>query len=218
MRIVLLGPPGAGKGTQAKVLSNNLKLAHLSTGDMFRDAVKSGSVAGKKLSEYMQQGLLVPDETVNEIITQKLKDESIQNNFVLDGYPRTLPQAVELDKFLKSNKIPLDYVIYMQASEDVVISRLTGRRVCEKCGYNYHIKNIPPKKSGICDYDGAELYQRKDDEEETVRRRWKVYSEQTALLIDYYAGKAILREVDGDLDVDALNKYLNALFQNENLS
>ncbi len=218
MRLVLLGPPGAGKGTQAKVLSQKLNLAHLSTGDMFRQAVKKNDETGRKLASFMQQGLLVPDEMVNHVVAERLKDKnSHQGNFILDGYPRTRPQAEVLDKFLIDNKIPLDIVIYMETSQGTVIERLTGRRVCEKCGFNYHIKNIKPKKDGICDTCGGKLIQRKDDNKETVLKRIKIYNEQTAELIGYYKNKGILSTVSGDLEVDKLYKVLYKLFDEKGL-
>lgn len=217
MRMLLLGPPGAGKGTQARVLSQNLNLAHLSTGDIFREAAKRQDEIGRKLTEYMNKGQLVPDEIVNQAVVEKLKDKSIQDRFILDGYPRTEDQAVALDEFLAANKIPLDLVIYMQASEKVIIERLTGRLVCEKCAANFHIKNIPPEKDGICDKCGARLLQREDDKEETVRKRLKVYEQQTAGLINYYKKQGILNTVSADLQVDKLYKVLYELFKQKRL-
>ncbi len=217
MRLVLLGPPGAGKGTQANVLSQKLNLVHLSTGDIFRETAKGQSETGKKLSGYMQRGQLVPDEMVNQVIIEKLKDKSLRDRFVLDGYPRTKPQAAVLDKFLKINKIPLDIVIYMQASNEIIISRLTGRRVCEKCGFNYHIKNIKPKREGICDICGGKLIQREDDKKKTVLKRIEVYNKQTKELIDYYRAQGLLHTVSGDLEVDKLYKVLYKLFKEKGL-
>ncbi len=217
MRLVLLGPPGAGKGTQAKVLSQKLNLAHLSTGEMFRQAVKKNDETGNKLASFMQQGLLVPDEMVNHVVAERLKDKNIQDDFILDGYPRTYQQAQVLDKFLIDNKIPLDIVVYMETSQDTIIERLTGRRVCEKCGFNYHIKNIRPKKDGICDACSGKLIQRKDDNKETVLKRIKVYNEQTAELIGYYKDKGILSTVSGNLEVDKLYKVLYKLFDEKGL-
>ncbi len=217
MRLILLGPPGAGKGTQAKVLSQKLNLVHLSTGDIFRESAKRSDEIGQRLAGYMQRGQLVPDEIVNQIVIKKLKDKRIQNRFILDGYPRTKAQATVLDEFLAINKIPLDIVVYMQTSEQVIIGRLTGRRICEKCGANYHIKNIPPKKDGICDICRGRLIQRDDDKKETVLKRIKVYNQQTAGLIDYYKNKGFLHTVSGDLEVDKLYKILHELFNQEGL-
>jgi adenylate kinase len=217
MRLILLGPPGAGKGTQARVLSQNLKLAHLSTGDIFREAVKNKDKIGQRLAEYMQKGRLVPDMIVNQIVTEKLKGKDIQDKFILDGYPRTRPQAVALDEFLIDNGIPLDAVIYMKAPQKVIIERLTGRRVCEKCGFNYHIKNIPPKKEGICDQCGGRLIQRDDDKKQTVLKRLKVYERQTAELIDYYEKQGILHSVRGDLEVDKLYALLYKFFKEKGI-
>ncbi|UCH12797.1 MAG: adenylate kinase [Candidatus Omnitrophota bacterium] len=217
MRLILLGPPGAGKGTQAKVLSQKLNLVHLSTGDIFRESAKRPDEIGQRLTGYMQRGQLVPDEIVNQIVIEKLKDKRIQNRFILDGYPRTKTQATSLDEFLAINKIPLDMVVYMQTSEQVIIDRLTGRRICGKCGANYHIKNILPKKDGICDICGGRLIQRDDDKKETVLKRIKVYNQQTAGLIDYYKNKGFLHTVSGDLEVDRLYKILHELFNEEGL-
>ncbi len=217
MRLVLLGPPGAGKGTQAKVLSQKLNLAHLSTGDIFRVAARKNNKIGKELSSYMQQGKLVPDEMVNHVIIERLKDKNVQGRFILDGYPRTKLQAMVLDKFLNDNKIPLDVVIYMQAKEETIIARLTGRRVCSKCGTNYHLKNVRPRKEGICDTCGEALMQRKDDEKETVLKRIKVYNQQTAELIDYYRNKDLLHTVSGDLEVDKLYDCIYKFFVHQGL-
>ncbi|MFH0732066.1 MAG: adenylate kinase [Candidatus Omnitrophota bacterium] len=217
MRLILLGPPGAGKGTQAKVLSQNLNLAHLSTGDIFREAAKKNDAIGKELSNYMQKGQLVPDETVNQAVFERLKDKKIQGAFILDGYPRTRLQAVALDKFLKGSKIPIDIVIYMETTEDTVVSRLTGRRVCFECSAIYHLKNMPPKKENVCDKCGKPLMQRDDDKKETVLKRLKVYKQQTAELIDYYKEKGILETVSGDMEVDKLYRVLNKLFDKKGL-
>jgi len=218
LRLVLLGPPGAGKGTQAKVLSNKLNMLHISTGDIFREAKQSGSELGNKLADYMNRGALVPDDMVNQIVAERLKKDDIKNSgFILDGYPRTKDQAEALDKALTDVELALDSVIYMKTSKDVVISRLTGRRVCKGCGSIFHVKNIPAKKEGICDYCGEELYQREDDKEETVLKRLQVYEDQTKELIDYYESKGILKTVSGDLEVRQLYDDLYELFGKEGL-
>jgi len=213
MNLVLLGPPGAGKGTEAKVLSQKFNVPHISTGDMLRDTVNKGTPLGIEAKSYMLKGELVPDSLVIEIVKEALLTEKVKKGFILDGFPRTLKQAKILDQTLEDIGKKLDIVIYFKTSLETGIARLSGRRVCKKCGTNFHIKNMPPKKEGLCDYCGGELYQRKDDQEETVRRRWLVYNEETTPLITYYRQKGILREVSGDLDVNELNKVLIALFQ-----
>lgn len=213
MNLVLLGPPGAGKGTQAKVLSKNLELPHISTGDMLRDAVNKDTPLGKKAKEYMVKGALVPDELVVDIVKDRLTKDDVKGGFILDGFPRTLEQARMLDATLSRINKKLSMILYFKTSLDTSIARLSGRSVCKKCGANFHIKNIPPKKEGVCDYCQGALYQRKDDEEETVRHRWSVYMNETTPLIDYYKKTGLLEEVSGDLDVNALNNVLTGLFR-----
>ena len=217
MRLVLLGPPGAGKGTQAKVLSNNLHTPHISTGDIFRESKESGSELGQKLAEFMNKGLLVPDDLVNQIVAARLKKDDVKDGFILDGYPRTSQQAGELDKTLSAMGTKIDAVIYMKTSKETVILRLTGRRICASCGRIFHLKNIPPKKPGICDACGGKLYQREDDKEETVLKRLEVYEKQTQELIDYYTKKRVLKTVSGDLEVRKLYDVLYELFGKEGL-
>jgi adenylate kinase len=217
MNLVLLGPPGAGKGTQAKVLSQKLNIPHVSTGDILRETVSKGTPLGKEAKEYMLKGKLVPDRLVIEIVKETLARKEIERGFILDGFPRTLEQSKMLNASLEKIDKRLDVVLYFKTSVEISVARLGGRRVCEKCGANFHIKNIPPKKDGICDYCGHRLYQRTDDQEETVKKRWSVYTEETAPLIAYYKEKGILREVSGDLDVNELNEILMVLFQKENL-
>ena len=213
--MVLLGPPGAGKGTQAKVLSQELKIPHISTGDMLRDAVNKGASLGKEAKGYMVKGELVPDKIVIAIVRERIAAGGVKQGFILDGFPRTLEQAEMLDQTLQDIDKKLDIVLYFKTSLARSVSRLGGRRVCKKCNANFHIKNIPPKKDGICDYCGGELYQRKDDCEQTVKNRWSVYTEETSPLIAYYKTVGVLREVSGDLDVNELNKILMAIFQKE---
>ena len=218
MRLVLLGPPGAGKGTQAKVLSEKLSLAHISTGDMFRQASKSGNELGKRLADYMNRGVLVPDEVVNQIVIERLSKADIKDaGFILDGYPRTKEQARALDTALDEMGIHLDMVIYMKTSKGVILSRLTGRRICRQCGSIFHVQNITPKIPGVCDYCGGELYQRDDDKEETVLKRLQVYHDQTKELIDYYSKNDVLKTVSGDLEVRQLYDVLYELFGSERL-
>ncbi|MBU4376817.1 MAG: adenylate kinase [Candidatus Omnitrophica bacterium] len=217
MNLVLLGPPGAGKGTQAKVLSRDLNIPHISTGDMLRDAGAKESPLGKQAKGYMTKGELVPDELVIDIVKERLTKNDVASGFILDGFPRTIEQAKILDSTLAKIEKKLDTVLYFKTSLEMSISRLSGRRVCKACGANFHVTNIPPKKIGVCDYCGGELYQRKDDSEETVRRRWSVYTEETTPLVDYYKKSGLLEEVSGDLDVTELNVMLKALFHSRGL-
>jgi adenylate kinase len=218
LKIVLLGAPGAGKGTQGVVLSRNYNIAHISTGDILREAVKNGTSLGIKAKSYMDKGELVPDEVVTGIVAERLAQDDTKKGFILDGFPRTLKQAEDLDKELKKISGGIDMVLYFDIPESVAIERLTGRRVCRSCGANYHIKNIPPKKEGICDKCGGQIYQRKDDTLETVKNRLKVYGEQTRPLIEYYTKKGILKKVSGALDVKDLFKELCQVFSDAKLA
>ena len=215
MNLVLLGPPGAGKGTQAKVLFQKLNIPHIATGDILREAVSKGNPLGKEAKEYMQRGELVPDSLVIEIVKETLKAKDVEKGFILDGFPRTLEQAKMLDSTLNDIGKKLDIVLYFKTKVETSVARLSGRRVCKKCGSNFHVKNIPPKKEGLCDHCGGELYQRKDDREETVKKRWSVYAGETTPLITYYKGKGVLREVSGDQDANGLNEILMALFKRD---
>lgn len=218
MKIVLLGPPGAGKGTQGVVLARNYNVPHISTGDILRDAVKKGTALGKEAKSYMDKGGLVPDEVVTGIVVERLAKEDAKNGFILDGFPRTLKQAQDLDGELKKIASSIDMVLYFEIPESIAIERLTGRRVCKKCGANYHIKNMKPKKDGICDKCGGELFQRPDDTIETVKNRLKVYEEQTSPLIEYYTKKGSLKKVSGALDVNDLFKVLSQIFSDARLA
>lgn len=217
MRLILLGPPGAGKGTQADVLSKEYKIPHISTGDMLREAVRKNSAVGQKAKSYMLKGKLVPDEIVIEIVKERLGANDTKGGFILDGFPRTKPQAESLDQALKQAGIPIDLVLYFNTSDEVSIRRLSGRRVCKSCGVNFHVTNIPPKKAGICDFCGWALIQREDDKEATVRNRLEVYKKETAELIDYYKKKGILRTVSGDLGVKEVFEILSKMFEQEAL-
>ena len=216
MRLVLLGPPGAGKGTQAQVLSKDLNIPHISTGDMLREALKAASPLGLKAKAYMEKGALVPDELVIALVKERLSKSDAKKGFILDGFPRTPEQAKSLDESLRELKMPLDVVLYFKTSLAVIIMRLSGRRVCSQCGKNYHQVNFKPKTEGVCDVCGSKLIQRPDDKEETIEKRLKVYEDQTAPLIDYYKRKNILSEVSGDLDVKELNAELLKLFKKKN--
>jgi adenylate kinase len=218
VKLVLLGPPGAGKGTQSVVLCKKYVIPHISTGDMLRESIKTGQSLGLKAKSYMDKGELVPDEVVTGIVVDRLARPDAKKGFILDGFPRTLKQAEDLDVALTNIGSGIDLVIYFATSSDVAIARLSGRRVCKKCGFNYHVKNIPPKKEGVCDKCGGELFQRLDDKEETVRNRLKVYEAQTKPLIDYYMKKGILKKVSGDMDVDELFKALSKIFSDSKLA
>ena len=218
MRLILLGPPGAGKGTQSVELSRIYKVPHISTGDILRESVKAAMPLGLKAKSYMDKGELVPDEVVIGIVAERLKNPDTKEGFILDGFPRTVKQAVGLDEALKGIRSGIDMVVYFQTSEKVAIERLTGRRVCKNCGFNYHIKNMPPRKEGICDKCGSGLYQRPDDNEATVLNRLKVYEEQTRPLVDYYSKKGILKKVSGDLGVADLFKVLSQIFAEAKLA
>ncbi|MBU4457587.1 MAG: adenylate kinase [Candidatus Omnitrophica bacterium] len=208
MRLVLIGPPGAGKGTQAVMLFERLGILHLSTGDILRENVKKGAPIGKKASSFMEKGELVPDDIVIEMMLDKVRSSNADKGFVLDGFPRTIYQAKKMDEALKDLKISIELVVYFETTLKTIIFRLTGRRLCKECGANYHIVNMPTKKPGVCDKCGGELYQRKDDNEETIKTRLEIFNNQTKELIDYYRDKGILREMSGDLDADVVYKEL----------
>ena len=200
MRAVLLGPPGAGKGTQAVKLVVKYGVPQISTGDIFRKNIKEGTALGKKAQEYMNAGQLVPDELVVDLVKDRLLQDDCANGYLLDGFPRTIFQAEQLDKFLEENGQKLDAVINFEVGHDTLMERLTGRRVCKKCGASFHIKNIPPKTEGICDYCGGELEQRKDDTVETAEKRISVYEESTAPLIGYYTKTGALKNFNAEKD------------------
>jgi len=200
MYLVLLGPPGAGKGTQAKRLAEKLKLPHISTGDILRQNVKDGTALGKQAKGIMDKGLLVPDELVAAMLDERFNNPDIKKGFILDGYPRTLGQAKTLDEILSRKKLSVDLVVYLDTSDEIIIKRLTGRLVCSKCGANFHVVNMPPKKSGLCDNCQGELYQRSDDNEVTVRKRLEVYKNEVASLIKYYNQQNKLHSLNADLD------------------
>ncbi|NQT32627.1 MAG: adenylate kinase [Candidatus Omnitrophica bacterium] len=215
--LILLGPPGAGKGTQAGLLVNAYDLLHVSTGDMLRSAIKEGSATGLKAQEYMSKGELVPDSIVTQLVVDRMGKPDASGGVILDGFPRTKPQAEALDNSLKENGRTIDVVLYVNASLDVIIQRLTGRRVCPECGMNYHITNIPPRKEGVCDTCNVDLFQREDDEPETVKNRLVVYEKSTKDLIGYYREKGLLEEVNGDISAEELFEEVDSLFRGEGL-
>jgi len=197
MKIIMLGAPGAGKGTQAKQIAGKYGIPHISTGDIFRANIKEGTELGKKAKEYMDQGLLVPDELTCDLVVDRINQEDCKNGFVLDGFPRTIPQAEALDAALTKLGQKMDYAIDVDVPDENIVNRMGGRRACINCGATYHIVSIPPKKEGVCDTCGNELVLRDDDKPETVQKRLDVYHEQTQPLIDYYTKQGILKSVDG---------------------
>ncbi|MBI3316826.1 MAG: adenylate kinase [Candidatus Omnitrophica bacterium] len=212
MRLVLLGPPGAGKGTHAKILSEKFKVSHLATGDILRKHIREQSEIGSRAKDIIERGGLVPDELVNEMMAGEVERAGVSKGFILDGYPRTLGQAEALNRFLKSHNAELDAVLNFATSERVIIDRLSGRRICPECGANYHIRNIPPKKEGSCDRCQAKIVQRKDDQPDTIRHRLATYEKETYPLIAYYREKNLLQDVHGDWDVPELQTELKELF------
>lgn len=214
MNLILLGGPGAGKGTQAKKLIDKYQIPQISTGDILRAAVKEGTEMGKKAKEYMDAGKLVPDEVVIGIIKDRLAQPDCKKGFILDGFPRTVPQAEALDKVLADMGSKIDHVISIDVDEEELVTRLTGRRTCKNpdCGQMFHIKFNPPKKEGVCDKCGSELYQRDDDNEATVRSRLATYNQATKPLIDYYQAKGLLRPIKGVGSIDDIfNKICSIL-------
>lgn len=208
MRLILLGAPGAGKGTQAVVLAEKFNIPHISTGDIFRNNIKNGTELGKKAKEYIDKGLLVPDEVTIDIVKDRLMQPDCSGGFVLDGFPRTIPQAEYLDRALTDMGIKLDAVINIQVPDTDIIMRMAGRRVCGKCGMSYHTVYKKPRENDICDNCGAELIQREDDKEETVIKRLKTYHEQTEPLIKYYSQQNKLLTVVGQEKVEDTTKGL----------
>ena len=204
MKIIMLGAPGAGKGTQAKQIADKFKIPHISTGDIFRANIKNGTELGKKAKEYMDKGALVPDDLVVDLVVDRIGDDDCQNGFVLDGFPRTIPQAESLSSALAKIGDRMDYAIDVDVPDENIIERMSGRRTCVNCGATYHIVTIPTKVDGVCDRCGAETVLRDDDKPETVQNRLKVYHEQTQPLIDYYRKEDILYTVDGTKPMDSV--------------
>lgn len=197
-----MGLPGAGKGTQAEKINEEYGIPHISTGDMFRLAIKEGTPLGKQAKSYMDEGALVPDEVTNGIVEERLAKDDCKEGYLLDGFPRTIPQAEALEDITTKLNRQLNYVIHVEVPEDKLLERLTGRRVCPSCGTSYHVVYNPPKEAGVCDKDGEKLIQREDDSEETVEKRLSVNIEQTKPLLDFYKAKEILITVNGDQSID----------------
>lgn len=214
MKIIMLGAPGAGKGTQAKKIAAKYGIPHISTGDIFRANIKNGTELGKKAKTYMDQGLLVPDELVVDLVVDRVNQDDCTNGYVLDGFPRTIPQAEALTEALEKMGQKVDFAIVVNVPDENIVKRMGGRRACVTCGATYHMVYAPTKKEGICDTCGGELILRDDDKPETVQKRLNVYHDQTQPLIDYYTNQGILRTVDGTVDIDdvfrAITDFLGA--------
>lgn len=208
MKIIMLGAPGAGKGTQAKKIAEKYDIPHISTGDIFRANIKNGTELGQKAKTYMDQGLLVPDELVCDLVVDRVQQDDCKKGYILDGFPRTIPQAESLDAALSRLGEAVDYAINVEVPDENIVKRMGGRRACVGCGATYHLVYAAPKKEGICDNCGAELILRDDDKPETVQKRLGVYHEQTQPLIDYYTKKGILKEVDGTMDMGDVFKAI----------
>lgn len=213
MKIIMLGAPGAGKGTQAKKIAEKYGIPHISTGDIFRANIKNQTELGMKAKGYMDQGMLVPDELTLELIMDRFTNDDCKNGYVLDGFPRTIPQAEALTKALADKNDAVDYAINVDVPDEAIVTRMSGRRACLACGGTYHIKFNPTKVEGICDACGGELVLRADDKPETVQKRLDVYHEQTQPLIDYYQTQNILKEVDGTLPLEDVFDAIIAILE-----
>ena len=211
MKIIMLGAPGAGKGTQAKMIAEKYGITHVSTGDIFRANIKNGTKLGLEAKKYMDQGLLVPDELTVKILLDRVAQPDCERGYVLDGFPRTIPQAEVLDEALNKLGDAIDYAINVEVPDENIIRRMSGRRACVSCGATYHVEHIPPRQEGVCDKCGQDLILRDDDKPETVQNRLKVYHDQTKPLIDFYSGKGILRTVDGTVDMKDVFDAIEAI-------
>lgn len=212
MNLVLMGLPGAGKGTQAEKIVDKYGIPHISTGDMFRAAMKEGTELGLKAKSFMDQGALVPDEVTIGIVRERLSKEDCQKGFLLDGFPRTVPQAEALENILADLNKKMDYVINIDVDHDILMDRLTGRRICRSCGATYHLVFNPPAKEGVCDRCNGELYQRADDNEDTVKNRLAVNMEQSKPLLDFYEAKGYLKNINGQQDINKVFADVDSLF------
>ena len=204
MKLIIMGPPGAGKGTQAALIKEEYKIPHISTGDMFREAIKNETPLGMEAKSYMDKGALVPDSVTIGLVKERLQEDDCKEGFMLDGFPRTIAQAEALDEILKELNIKLDAVLNIAVDSEVLVDRIVGRRVCKQCGAGYHVTNLKPLKEGICDVCGSELIQRKDDTKETVVTRLDVYTKQTKPLLEYYEKQNLVKEVNGLGDIDVI--------------
>lgn len=211
MKIIMLGAPGAGKGTQAKMIADKYGVPHISTGDIFRANIKNGTELGMEAKKYMDQGRLVPDELTVRILLDRVAQDDCKNGYVLDGFPRTIPQAEVLDSELTKLGDHIDYAINVDVPDENIVKRMSGRRACLTCGATYHIEHVPPKKEGICDVCGSELVLRDDDKPETVKNRLNVYHEQTQPLIDFYTEKGVLKTVDGTVPMEEVFAAITAI-------
>jgi adenylate kinase len=204
MRILLMGPPGAGKGTQAEMITGYCKISHIATGDIFREAIRAGAELGRQAKSYLDAGELVPDAVTVGIVRERLQAADCKSGFLLDGFPRTIPQAEALERLLDELSMKLDLVLNIKIAPAILVERLTGRRICRQCGTSYHLVFNPPKQEGICDRCGGELYQRSDDTLETVGDRMRVYANKTAPLLEFYRQRGLLRDVDGEAGINAV--------------
>ncbi len=215
MRLVLLGPPGAGKGTQAELLAKKYRVPQISTGDIFRRARSQGTELGKEAEKYISEGNLVPDNIVIKMVEERLKESDCQGGFILDGFPRTILQAEALDDILSFMELSLDKVLEISSSRRVIIDRLSARRICRECGATYHLQNKPPKSEGVCDICGGLLYQRDDDKKETIGKRLNIYESEIEALRDYYTHRGLLALFDGDRDIMIIYKEICSLLEDE---
>ncbi|MCF3943892.1 adenylate kinase [Oceanobacillus alkalisoli] len=215
MNLILMGLPGAGKGTQAEKINEKYNIPHISTGDMFRAAIKEGTDLGKKAKEFMDQGALVPDEVTTGIVRERLMKDDCKDGFLLDGFPRTIAQAESLEEILSELNESIDFVLHVDVPAENLVERLSGRRICPTCGTAYHVKFNPPKEEGICDKDGSALIQRDDDKPETVKNRLAVNLEQMQPLLDFYENKGYLARVNGDQDIEIVFQGIREILDNK---
>lgn len=214
MKLILIGPPGAGKGTQAKLISSKFNIPHISTGDIFRKNIKENTLLGIKAKSYLDKGMLVPDELTLKIVYERLKEKDCAKCYLLDGFPRTLKQAEALEELLEADDNSIDKVILLQVPKEVILERGTGRQICSSCGVSYHIKLKPPRNKNLCDFCGNKLIQRDDDKENTIINRLQLYETETMPLINYYKGKKLLVSIDGTLSIDVVFEMVNNILLN----